>query len=298
MSIIWGGDWTDFNHFTQQLKPNPRSLEWDKHGKLSTTHTHRRLKKIHVFVDESGDRNFAANRQSDHFTMTAVCIPEESLLDMRFTVEGLRGVIKRNGVLHWKDHFRNRPKELWKRELAAEKISAMTYLKVVHVILDKPSLYANAHMRKDQTMAYNYVAMLLMERVSQVAKAWEGGERVALTRFGVVGGVDHGLTKSYLEDKALGPDPYGIPWENILWPVSWKQQADYEGLQLADIYSGMFDAAVRLNLGDYLCRCGYQVHRSDRGQVTGYGLKLHPKESKVQLYQAAWWRTFMDSKRP
>lgn len=277
-------------------KSNPRKLEWDKNGNLATRASHRRLPKINVYIDESGDRNFAENRQSDYFSMTAICVPAELDRDMRFLVGGLKHALNIKKPMHWVEHFRDRPQEAWKRRYLAEKLSKFPSIQAIHVVIDKPNTFDDAYMRSDNRMAYKYASKLLLERIAHAAKVWPGGERVALTRFGVVGGVDHQETRSYLENSALNPDYIDTPWENILWPVSWRQQKDYDGLQLADAYCGIFDAAIRNGDAEHLYCIARQVYRSWRGGVGGYGIKFLPTKSAQIMFQQPWWSTFLKHK--
>ncbi|WGH87367.1 DUF3800 domain-containing protein [Auritidibacter ignavus] len=275
---------------------NPRNLEWDKNGKLTTSAVCRRLPKLHVYVDESGDRNFSRNRQSNFFSMTAVCIPEEFDRDMKYMVGGLRYALKIRKTMHWVRHFRDRPGQAWKRDFLVDKLSQLPAIRAIHVVMDKPNVYKDAHMRKNPDVAYKYASMLLLERIARVAAGWPGGQRVALTRFGVVGGVDHKETKRYLEDTAIGPPKFPTPWENILWPVTWRHQHEFDGLQLADVYSGIFDAAIRRSKPQHLFGIAKQVHQNYRGEVGGYGIKFLPTASAQDMYGSPWWLTFLEHK--
>lgn len=73
-------------------------------GTYQTPAEKRRLDMLRVYVDESGDRNFGPNRQSNWFTMTAVVIPFEQDNEMRFVVAGAKAAfgLKSDAMLHWK----------------------------------------------------------------------------------------------------------------------------------------------------------------------------------------------------
>lgn len=140
-------------------------------GRFDTPPETRALPRLRVYVDESGDRNFGATRGSDWFTMTAVMVPEEGDWDFRFVIGGLKYEfgLAPTAMLHWKDHSRTRHKG--RREYAATRLAAIPQVQLVHVLLHKPSIDANAHMRSSWAGAYNYATKLLLERVAQAAKA-------------------------------------------------------------------------------------------------------------------------------
>lgn len=256
----------------------------------------RRLKRINVYVDESGDRNFGKTRQSDYFTATAVMIEAENDQDLTYVIGGLKALfqVPQNEKLHWKKHLRQRDE--WRRTYAFSRLRNLPGAKVATVTMHKPSL--NSHyLTTTHELSYNYVIKLLLERVVQAAKNWQGGERVAHVRLGVVGGVDHEVTKKYLHSCALHPRPHELetPWENMMWPPVWRQNGDYAGLQIADLYSGAFHCGQTAANTSHLETIKHQITVSEWGQIHGHGVKLYPQNAVGAVRLEPWFKCLTKS---
>lgn len=262
-------------------------------GTFHTPPANRRLPRLRVYVDETGDRNFGPSRQSDWFTMTAVILPEEQHEDLRFVAGGLRRVIgmPEDAMLHWVQHFKAR--RAHRRTTAAAWLARIPNLQLVHAVLHKPSVATDAHMRSAPDRAYSYTAKLLLERVANVAREWPTGPRLAQVRLGVVGGVDHAHTHRYLNHVAVHPrfGERAIPWGHLRWPLTWSQSADFDGLQIADIYAGMLHAAIHQpNGASPLLSCAHQHRRSPYAarRVLGYGVKVYPDAGLMEWHRMLW----------
>ena len=111
--------------------------------------------------------------------------------------------------------------------------------------------------------------------------------------FGVVGGVQHDETLTYLERlrntasrKSTHIMARAVPWENIAWPPKWYPAAQRDGLQAADLYSGMLTAAVKDDCGEWLLATRHQLFRH-AGRVDGLGIKTVP--TRGLLEHRPWW---------
>lgn len=250
-----------------------------------------RLKKLFVYVDEFGDRNFKANRQSDFFGMTALIVPEENDRDVRYLHGGLCAIAKVGAgrTLHWVEHFRkNRPES---RAFAHDRLAGLTCARLVHVALHKPSITGTAAMRAKQEVAYNYVTKFLVERVARAAADWPGGERVAVMRFGIVGGVDHGESMKYLHHVAA-KGRHEAPWGNLIWPFRWHASGSFTGLQVADAYTSLVMDALVHGSADGLLKSRQLFCGGDAGSPVGPGFYLWPREGYAALRTQQWWREF------
>lgn len=67
-------------------------------GKKVNTSDESGRPRVVTFVDESGDRNSAPSRSSDHFTMTAVMVEAEHESQLRMQIEGAKSDLGREGA--------------------------------------------------------------------------------------------------------------------------------------------------------------------------------------------------------
>jgi hypothetical protein len=248
------------------------------------------LPPVELYVDEYGDRGFT-EKSSEVFAMTAVMVPGENAPHMRVVAAGLRAEINTAKPLHWVDHFTPKPKHAARRQLAADMVASIPGLRVVYVVAHKETLIASQHLRSDQDAFYNYVTKLLLERVAFAARHWPGGRRKVLARLGHVRGMRHEDTVAYLEAARR----YGktkAPFEYIVWPPKWYGPDRWDGLQVADIYTGMLTCALRgahddMECARYLVAHRHQIRRGPLGQVLGYGIKLYGEAH--YLTSRTWW---------
>lgn len=254
------------------------------------------LPKLHVYVDETGDRGFseASRAKSPFFAMTALIVPREDEWTVKVATGGLRAVIhgaqpqQHLKPLHWVEHFK--AKRADRREQAALVLANMPSARLIHVVAHKDSLNADAGMRADKGVFYNYTCRLLLERVAYAAQQWPGGPREATVRLDSVKHMDHSETRDYLA-YAKSSDRYGVPWRHIKWPPLWENSSR-DGIQLADIHAGFLNCALTGQSADpqcaeHLLRVGSQLYRSRSGTLLGYGMKVigdpHFVTSRV------WW---------
>ncbi|WP_188267565.1 MULTISPECIES: DUF3800 domain-containing protein [unclassified Streptomyces] len=258
-----------------------------------------RLPKLHVYIDETGDRGFstASRARSPFFAMTALIVPQEDEWNVKITAGGLRayvhGAQPQQAVkpIHWVDHFR--PKRPERREHAARTLAMMPNAKVVHVIAHKDTVNSDDGMRKDQGLFYNYTARLLLERVAYTAKHWPGGERLALVRLGLVKHMDHAAAEAALNGMRQDSDSslWGVPWQHISWPPTWEG-TQRDGIQLADLHAGLLNTALSGDPADSRCAqnlllCSHQLRRSATGKLLGYGVKIIGNADFVTT--RCWW---------
>ena len=175
--------------------------------------------------------------------------------------------------------------------LAAEMISSIPRVKVIHVIAHKATLRVNATgLRGSQRTFYNFTTKLLLERVAYQAKSWPGGARFAIVRADAVKNVDHESTKNYLDYIKWCGDSKA-PWEYIKWPPIWRD-SQYDGIQLADIYVGMLGNALDSDPEDVEQARPFLTYRHQlyryRGECLGAGIKIIGSEEYVT--NRKWWQ--------
>jgi hypothetical protein len=113
---------------------------------LATPARFGQLPKLHVYVDETGDRGFseASRAQSPFFAMTALLIPQEEEWGVKLTAGGLRALV--HGAepqrilkpIHWVEHFKAKRKD--RRRQAAHALALMPNAMVIHVIAHKDTV--------------------------------------------------------------------------------------------------------------------------------------------------------------
>ncbi|HEY3546248.1 MAG TPA: DUF3800 domain-containing protein [Propionicimonas sp.] len=249
-----------------------------------------RLRRVEVFVDEYGDRGFGL-KASPMFAMTAVMVPEESVNHMRAVAGGLRSVIRTGKPLHWVEHFTPKPKHAERRALAAEMLAGIPGVVFLCVVADKATLEGSEYLKGDEDHFYNYVTKLLLERVAFQAKNWPGGARMALARLSSIRGTRERDSIEYLE-AVRDRGRTTAPLQYIKWPPHWYGPERYDGLQIADLYTGIIGNAIsgaptEIECAAHLLRCRHQLRRGPRGQVLGWGVKVYGRDGF--LTERPWW---------
>jgi hypothetical protein len=260
----------------------------------TTSQELRQLPRIEVFVDEYGDRGFTT-KSSPVFAMTAVLVPTERIVDVKVVVGGLKNVINTPKPLHWVEHFTPKQEHASRRALAARLIAGLPDVRVIYVVAHKGTLISGERLQADKDLFYNYMTKLLLERVAFEARDWPGGARLAVARLSAVKNMHHEGSVDYLEGvRRQGKTK--APMEHILWPPRWYDPSKFDGLQLADLYMGMFGTALSGAPDDptcarFLLEHRHQLRRSWSGQVLGYGVKVYG-DARF-LTERAWWGDFV-----
>lgn len=283
-------------------RPKISNLDWfsangldlESVQRFQPLEAHRSLPRLEVYVDETGDRNFKRNRQSDWFAMTAVVIPHEYTNHLQVIVQGMKHHcnLPDDKFLHWVKHFRR--ENIARRNVALDLFTGFRRIKVVHVVIHKPSIAESAHMRRDTRGVYHYATALLTERIGHVAANWEGGPRRARLNLGVVGGVNHALTMKYLhhvanEARAKQEDHW---FDYLQWPFKWFSMTQLEGLQAADMYSGFLTTALNEGRHEFVSRYADRIAEFAPNKPLGWGFKVFPSGGWGSLRYQPWWTEF------
>ncbi|GHI04602.1 hypothetical protein Scel_29230 [Streptomyces cellostaticus] len=261
------------------------------------------LPRLHVYVDETGDRGFSdkSRGKSPFFAMTALIVPQEEEWFVKVTAGGLRSVVHsgppeaRHKPLHWVEHFKAKRPE--RRRQAALALSRMRSVMVIHVIAHKETMHKDWGMSQSKELFYNYTTRLLLERVALAAREWPGGRRLAVVRLGAVKHMNHSTSESHLDYVRRGNcETYQVPWSLIKWPPTWES-TERDGIQLADLHAGLLNAALSGDPRDTSCAenlllCKHQLRRSYDGRIMGRGVKVIGDDSFVtgRIWWPAWQR--------
>lgn len=253
-------------------------------------------RRVNVYVDETGDRGIRPGA-SPFFAMTAVMVPTERDRDIRFTAAGLRAYLNtpERQPLHWTRHFKR--KHHGRRTEAAERLAAMTSNSVIHVITDKKTALGDWDAESSEgEFFYHRTTRILLEQVAQASRGWNGGPRLAIVRLGTVKGMDHAGVLEFLARSRLESTPTpAVPWEYIKWPPVWRP-ASFDGIQIADIYSGLLNSALSGDPTDPSCAsdlltCRRQLYRGGRdSDLLGYGVRVIGDERFVT--GRSWWESW------
>lgn len=242
---------------------------------------------LRAYIDETGDRGYSA-KSSPFFAFAALVVADEADADMRATVSEIRRELKVpvGKALHWNEHIRSYPR----RQFACGKVAALQEVALNYVAVEKAAIPAASGMRIDHQLFYNYAAGLTMERILLGARHWPGGARDVKVIFGHVRGFDHRQTTSYFTVKQASGS--WVPWHLLRGPVLFDGQANWDGLQAADVYAGMLHSAICPDpYGGFeeahLLRVRHQLRRDDQGRSWGFGFKWLGNEATVKRFP--WW---------
>lgn len=194
---------------------------------------------LRAYVDETGDRGYGP-KASPFFAFACVLIPDESEPALFATLARLRCDLDAPNPLHWNQHV----KTFSRRQHVTRLLLDVPGLRMFFVLVDKASIPVGSPMHADQAVFYNYAAAVVVGRALRAAHGWTGGARRLTTRFGHVRGFDHTSTRDHLA-RAAREDAW-LPWHALTsGTVHFDSPARRDGLQAADAYAGMLNAAVR-----------------------------------------------------
>lgn len=226
---------------------------------------------LHAFIDEAGQRARTA-RSCAHFVMSAVVIPDERLGDTASLLGTLRSDLHRRptDVLHWRN-----VKTHTQRLHIAKTLGSTSWLTISSVVVCKRHLTGPA---LDDDTAYLYTLRYLLERLSWFARS----ENRSLTYT-----LSHVVRFKKAKLRAYEEVLRAMPDCRIAWP--WvepngghiDQPSRIEQLQLADSAASATFAAFECDdFGNtevrYLREMSPCLYRRPGGQLTSYGLKIHP----------------------
>lgn len=244
---------------------------------------------MRAYVDETGDRG-TSGKASDFFAFACVLVADEDEHLLRAAVSQLRRDLNVpvGKPLHWNEHV----KKFDRRQHVTNTLTALgSKVVVIYVLVEKAAVPTYARMRSDQAIFYNFAAALMLERILLCAGTWPGGARDAKVRFGHVRGFNHTSTTNYFNLRIAQNSPHWVPWHLLRGPVTFDGQANWDGLQAADQYAGMLNAAVRRDqFGNYephhFLAAVPQIRRHN-GRIWTYGLKF--LGNNATLAALPWW---------
>jgi hypothetical protein len=244
---------------------------------------------LRAYVDETGDRGHTG-KSSPFFAFAAVVVADEGEPSLRAAMSQLRRDLKvpTGKALHWQDHVKTHSR----RQYVSRVLAGVPGLMIVYVVVEKAAIPISSGMYGDQVLFYNYAACLTMERLLLAARDWPGGTRDVIVRFGHVRGFDHSKTTQYFNLKRATASAAWVPWTRLHGAVHFDDQAKWDGLQAADQYAGMLNAAIRPDdFGGYeeahLLRIRHQIRRNSAGKAMGYGFKVLGNEATFT--SLPWW---------
>ncbi|MFP5019456.1 DUF3800 domain-containing protein [Pseudonocardia phyllosphaerae] len=227
--------------------------------------------RLHAFVDEAGVRA-RTPKSSAHFVMSAVIVPDEALPHAAAVLAGLRADLGRKpgDTLHWRN-----VKTHSQRLRIAQVIGRTDCMTLSSVVVCKPLLPGPA---LDEDTAYLYTLRYLLERLSWFARDFR--RRLDYTLAHIVR-FKLATLRAYEAELRADPD-CRVAWD-WLDPHGGRldQPGNLEYLQLADaVASATFAAFEEDAFGNterrYLQEMAGRLYRRGHGNLTSYGLKMHP----------------------
>lgn len=241
--------------------------------------------KIHVYIDETGDRG-SGRDSSPIFGMAAIVVDDRGAQEVRTAISRLRADFRvpSGTVMSWKRHVKSHDR----RRRAVELLSAVQGLKVCYVYADKKQLWDHTY-RDDPSRFYNYVALKTYTSTLWAARNWKGDRARVWTRFGHVRRHDHRATESYLRATTVA-DARVPDW--MEQGLRWVSADQYLESQAADLYGGFLKAALWPD-GDfgytepsYLLNVWHQIRNSENCAIP-LGLMSMPDSALVTRH--AWF---------
>ena len=229
-----------------------------------------------AFVDEIGDRGHSG-KSSEYFAMAAVMFPvsvQQGVKDCIANIKATLGINLKT-PLHWRQHCHRHDV----RKYATGEIAKLDNIAVVYVISDKRAV------PEDHVKFYNIVAAFTLERI---LKHTENLDTKVHVRFGHIRGFNHSTTLDYFKKR----DWRSCNYSRLIDEPKWISADSNSGVQLADLYAGILGAAmISDRFGNYeagyLERIRHQIRKSNRGEISGYGIKAISADNNPQSFK--WW---------
>lgn len=181
---------------------------------------------IEIHVDETGDRGFSS-KSSPYFCLAACAFRHSNARTVVRAMEALNFALRRplRQPIHAVDHLKSHDKLME----AVEHLSRLP-VRVFFVVLPKASTPASAAMRSDDIHVYNFLARVLLERMSWFARD------VGLLAHPVFAAVAR-MPRRRLDDyiSTLQHMDTAIEWPWLRLPVEVEQAKNRVGMQWADI---------------------------------------------------------------
>jgi len=228
-----------------------------------------------AFVDETGDRGYSP-KSSEYFAMAAVIYPASVQQKVKESISKIKTKMRipLSVPLHWYKHCRKHET----RRYVTEELAKIEGVTVIYVISDKKNVPV------DQSMFYNFVAALTLERILKHAEICNANVNVW---FGHVKGFNHDTTINYLQKWDWGL----VNYNRLVDQPKWIPAENNTGIQLADQYSSILGAAmVTDNYGNfepyYIEKIKHQI-RGKNGKICGYGIKAISLDNDPKSFK--WW---------
>ena len=236
-----------------------------------------------VYIDESGDDGFAWDRGgSSWFTLSAVVTRKSNDLEVVKLVDSVNRALARK--IGTPLHFRKLRHE---HKLPLIDTIARSRLRVVSVLVHKPSISAALKFRGKRHSLYFYTARYLLERVSWLCRdnrrPTEGDGRAEIV-FSNRSEMKYEEFRGYLRRlrSHASEEDVRIDWSVIdCESVSAEQHAKRMGLQVVDAVASGFQRAVEPQHGfieDRYARMLKPVVYAHGDRRRNYGLKIWPGE--------------------
>lgn len=244
------------------------------------------MANIYCYVDEYGDIG-TSHKSSPVFALSGVLVAEEDIFATRELMTNLRADLAQGAKsLHWVKNARN-----WdRRQHIVDNISQLP-VKLIIAIAVKRDLRAPAPLSIQDGAALLWATQLLTERALLAARDWPGGSRYLKLRLSRIRGQSDHQIFDFLT--TAGSQSTWVPWNLLKSPVKILNNAELDGLQLADQVCGAFGAAITPGLlssnldVSHFAKLYPLIRRSSTGEILNYGIK----ETSPFVTTLPWWGT-------
>ena len=164
-------------------------------------------------------------------------------------------------------------------------------MKLIFTVAVKRDLRAPSPLSTQDGAALIWATQLLTEQALLAAQDWLGGSRHLKLRLSRIKGWNNQHTIDSLT-RARSESPW-IPWNLLKDPVKILNNAELDGLQLADQVCGAFGAAITpgvlsSNLDvSHFAKLFPLIRRSNSGEILNYGIT----ETSPFVTTLPWWGT-------
>jgi hypothetical protein len=220
----------------------------------------------------------------DFFVMAAAVVDDENRPAVQGRLASIRNHLDKppGTVLH----FASNIKEHGARVYVCREIGRLAELTITNVVICKRLLEHAPKLTSDPGSVYLYTLRLTLERLSWIAR---DRNDTIITTFAHVKNFPYDRLTEYLD--ILRGIPTSIEWP-VIQDVRFNQPNKLELLQIADIAASSVLRAFQpdrhgVTEQRYLNEFASRLYRRPPGEVTSYGMKLHPMHAAVRQFRWA-----------
>lgn len=247
---------------------------------------------LYAYIDETGDlgANYNSPGTSRYFGMAGLVMTSAGAAASRQLIMSLKHEFQVPPTMNlsWKRHARDHER----RKYISQRLATLEGVQAIYVFTDKQAVQGNYINHRGYL--YNYVAGKMFKNILYSARHWEGSQNDLKVRFAHVKGFDHGsVSEPYLRHRVQN-----LPSLENLNELSWVDARAYKELDVADLFAGCLNAALKRDKygnteGSYLQNIWHLVRNADQcetdSQYCAIPLGFMPMPHYGLLQGAHWF---------